>query len=127
LDAYVKADSIIGSGEQMGETKVKTAITREGRKIEWRHPGGKFRRLGPRHCTEAELLAIILGSGSAGRSAEQIAKEVLDRYHSLIGIMGKTLGELMEIKGLKIVRATRIAACLEIARRIDKNLEKRQE
>lgn len=108
----------------MIETKVKTAITKEGKTVKWSHPGGKFRRLGPAHCTEAELLAIILGSGSSGRIAEEIANEILDRYHSLVGIMGKTLGELMEIKGLKIVKATRIAASFEMARRVVKELEK---
>lgn len=108
----------------MRETKVKTAITKEGKNVEWQHPGGKFRRLGATYCTEAELLAIILGSGSGGRTAEEIASEILDRHHSLVGIMGKTLGELMEIKGLKIVKATRIAASFEIARRIVKELEK---
>ena len=108
----------------MENSKVKTAITGEGKKVEWRHPGGKFRRSGPNHCTEAELLAIILGSGSGGRSAEEIANEIVDKYHSLVGIMGKTLRELMGIRGLKIVKATRIAASFEIARRIVKELER---
>lgn len=37
--------------------------TRDDKGVLWKHPGGKFRRLGPDSCTESELLAIILGSG----------------------------------------------------------------
>ena len=90
----------------------------------WRHPGGKLRRLGPNSLTDAELLTVILGSGSSGRSAEKIAEEIISKYYSLPGLMGKTISELMKIKGLKEVKATQIAAVFEVARRIVKVLEK---
>jgi DNA repair protein RadC len=44
--------------------------------------------------------------------------------YSLQGLMGKTIGELMTIKGLKEVKATQIAAVFEVARRIVKALER---
>lgn len=90
----------------------------------WTHPGGKFRRVGPPSCSEVELLAIVLGSGSRGKTAEQIAQQILDEYGTLQELMGVSLKELMEIKGLKEVKATQIAAVFEIARRIVKHLEK---
>lgn len=90
----------------------------------WRHPGGKFRRLGPGSCSETELLAIVLGSGSRGISARTIADKILDKYKNLIGMMGISLRELMKTKGLKEVKATQLAAVFEIARRIVKHLEK---
>lgn len=90
----------------------------------WNHPGGKFRRLGPALCSEKELLAIILGRGSRGKSAEKIAEEILDEYHSLYGLMGITLRDIMKIKGLKEVKATQLAAVFEVTRRIVKYLEK---
>jgi len=43
----------------------------------WRHPGGKLRELGPQALTDAELLAILIGTGIPGRSAEAIAGEVI--------------------------------------------------
>ncbi len=43
----------------------------------WRHPGGKLRELGPQALTDAELLAILIGTGIPGRSAEAIAREVI--------------------------------------------------
>ena len=90
----------------------------------WRHPGGKLRRLGPHSLSDTELLAVIVGSGSRGKSSLQIAEEIIDRYHSLNGIMGKTIKELMAIKGLKEVKATQLAAVFEVARRIVKSLER---
>lgn len=90
----------------------------------WKHPGGKLRRSGPSSLTDAELLAIILGAGSRGKSAVDIAREIIDRYHSLNGMMGKTIKELTLIKGLKEVKATQIAAVFEISRRILKALER---
>lgn len=96
----------------------------EENNINWRHPGGKFRRVGPSSCSEVELLAIILGSGSRGKTAEQIAQQILDKYGTLPDLMGVSLKELIKIKGLKEVKATQIATVFEIARRIVKHLEK---
>lgn len=91
---------------------------------QWRHPGGKFRRLGAAYCSDKELLAIIIGSGTKGKSAEQIAEEIIDKYHSIYGLMGKSLEDIEKIKGLKLVKATRLAAVFELARRVVKYLEK---
>jgi DNA repair protein RadC len=88
------------------------------------HPGGKLRRVGSPSLTDTELLAVILGSGTKGHSAIKISEEIMDKYYSLSGLMGKSINDLMKIKGLKEVKATRIAAVFEAARRIVKALEK---
>lgn len=92
--------------------------------MEWKHPGGKFRRLGSASCSEQELLAIILGSGTKGRSSLQVSEEILESHGNLYNLMGVSLKDLMKIKGLKEVKATKIAAVFEIARRIVKHLER---
>lgn len=92
--------------------------------VPWKHPGGKLRRLGPMDCNDKELLAILIGTGNKTVSAEEIAQAVINQHHSLAGLMGRSIKELMEIKGMKIVKATQIAAAFEIARRIIKSLEK---
>lgn len=92
-------------------------------KSNWSHPGGKLRRLGPAALSERELLAIILGSGTKEKTALQISDEILDTYANLRGLMGVPLKELMKIKGLKEVKATKIAAMYEASRRILKHLE----
>jgi DNA repair protein RadC len=115
---------IAKGGSAKMEYREKKLVNKEGKEIVWRHPGGKLRRLGPTSLTDTELLTIILGSGIRGRPAEEIADDIISRYYSLSGLMGKTIGELMTIKGLKEVKATQIAAIFEVARRIVKALER---
>jgi DNA repair protein RadC len=104
--------------------KERKAVDKDGKEVVWKHPGGKLRRLGPTSLTDTELLTVIIGSGISGRSAEDIAGDIINKYYSLAGLMGKTIGELMTIKGLKEVKATQIAAVFEVARRIVKALER---
>ncbi|MFW6126199.1 MAG: UPF0758 domain-containing protein, partial [Chloroflexota bacterium] len=51
----------------------------------WSHPGGKLRQLGAASLTESELLAILVSTGVKGRTAADIADEVLERFGSLQG------------------------------------------
>lgn len=84
----------------------------------WQHPGGKLRELGPASLTEAELLAILISPGIKGRPAEVIAADLLERFGSLRGLANQPLEKLLEIKGLADVKIIRLAAALELARRL---------
>jgi DNA repair protein RadC len=84
----------------------------------WRHPGGKLLRAGPDTLTDAELLAIIISSGSPRKSAEEIAEELIAEFQSFRGMADQDVKEFMRIKGLGQVKLCRIAAAFEIARRI---------
>jgi len=84
----------------------------------WQHPGGKLLRAGPNTLTDAELLAIIISSGSPRKSAEQIAQELIEKFQSFRGMSEQDVKEFMKIKGLGQVKLCRIAASFEIARRI---------
>ena len=86
----------------------------------WSHPGGKLRELGAEALTDAELLAILISSGIKGRSAEDIAREVLEKFGSLRGMANQPLEKFLEIKGLSDVKIIRIAAAFELARRLAK-------
>ncbi|HTN72965.1 MAG TPA: UPF0758 domain-containing protein [Methylomirabilota bacterium] len=83
----------------------------------WRHPGGKLLRAGPATLTEAELLAIVISAGTAKHSAEKIAADLIEKFHSFHGIAEQPLEALMKIDGLGQVKLCRIAAALEIGRR----------
>ena len=85
---------------------------------EWSHPGGKLIEIGPASLTDEELLAILIGSGYKGRTAQEIAKELLNKYHSIAGLLGKTFEDFPEIKGLKKGKMARIAAPFEMTKRI---------
>jgi DNA repair protein RadC len=91
----------------------------------WKHPGGKLRELGPKALSTEELLAILISTGHRGKSAENIAEEIVSNYGSLESLSNISLAKLLEIKGLGDVKIVRIAAAFELARRIVKGkLEK---
>ena len=85
---------------------------------EWIHPGGKLRELGAESLTDAELLAILISTGTKGKTAEDVAKEILNKFGSFKGMANQPLEKFLEIKGLGDVKIIRIAAAFEIARRI---------
>lgn len=84
----------------------------------WKHPGGKLLRDGPHTLSDAELLAIIISSGTPQKSALQIATELIDKFQSFRGMADQDVKELMKIKGLGQVKLCRIAAAFEMSKRI---------
>jgi DNA repair protein RadC len=84
----------------------------------WTHPGGKLREVGPESLTDAELLSIIISTGTKGKSAEEIAEGILSKYGSFKGMANQPLEKFLDIKGLGNVKIIRIAAAFETARRI---------
>ena len=83
----------------------------------WQHPGGKLREQGADKLEDSELLAVVISSGTKGRPAETIAREILNRFGSLAGLANQPLEALLSVKGLGDVKILRIAAALELARR----------
>ena len=84
----------------------------------WQHPGGKLREQGSSSLTDSELLAILISTGIAGKSAQQIADEILAKFGALENLANQPLERLLEIKGLSDVKIIRIAAAYELARRL---------
>ena len=86
--------------------------------LDWQHPGGKLRELGADKLTDTELLSILISTGIKGRSAEEIAEEILKKFGSFKGMANQPLVKFLDIKGLGDVKIIRIAADFEMARRI---------
>jgi len=93
----------------------------------YEHPGGKLRELGANRLSDIELLSIVLSSGIQGKSAEELATELLNKYGSFKGIANQPLKEFLKIKGLGDVKIIRIAAVFEIARRIVNEVKQENE
>jgi len=73
---------------------------------------------GPRSLPDAELLSILVRTGSRGRSAIDLARDLLDRHdNSLAAVARLSVHELMEIKGMGRTKAVTIAAAMELGRR----------
>jgi len=83
----------------------------------WTHPGGKLRELGAESLTDAELLAILISTGTKGKPAEKVAQEILDKFSSFKGMANQPLEKFLEIKGLGDVKIIRIAAAYEITKK----------
>jgi DNA repair protein RadC len=84
----------------------------------WEHAGGKLAELGAKALTEGELLAILVAPGTPGNPAEKIAENILKKFGSLEGLGYQPLEKLYEIKGMGDTKIIRLAAALEIARRV---------
>ncbi len=85
-------------------------------------PGRTLLETGAEGCSDAELLAILLGSGGRGFSALDSANALLDKYGTLAGLMNRPLDEITQIRGIKAVRAIRLAAAYEICQRLLKEV-----
>jgi DNA repair protein RadC len=82
-------------------------------------PRERLLDLGPQSLSTAELLAILLGSGSAGRSALQIGHAVLgEAGGSLRRIAREPVATLTGVSGVGPARAALIHAALELGRRM---------
>jgi len=73
---------------------------------------------GPGGLSSAELVALLWGSGTRGRTAVDVAEEALARHDGLTGLARATDGELEAIPGVGRVRAAQLAAAFELGRRL---------
>ena len=105
------------NGKGLMERKVKNVKEKEGAD-QWKHPGGKLAALGADKLSDAELLSILIATGIKGKSAEQIAEEIIKKFGSFRGMANQPANKFMKIEGLGKVKFIRIAAAFEIARRI---------
>jgi DNA repair protein RadC len=96
--------------------KSKKHLEKEMQK--WQHPGGKLRELGADKLSDAEILSILVSTGTKNKSAEAIASELIEKYGSFRGLANQPLHKLLDIKGLGDVKVIRVAAAFELARRI---------
>jgi DNA repair protein RadC len=85
---------------------------------QWEHPGGKLIEVGSAALTQEELVAILIGTGYKGKTALEIANDLMYEFYSFYGLLGKKPEDLARIKGVKKGKIRRIAAAYEIAKRI---------
>src|SRR5256886_690484 len=82
-------------------------------------PRERFWAVGAAALTGQELLAILIGTGCAGRDALTVAGEVLGRVDgSLRRLAGRPSAELARVPGIGRGQAARVAAALELGRRL---------
>lgn len=91
---------------------LKTLLAQEDR------PREKAKTRGFDALTTAELMAILLGSGSRGESVVELCQRLLSDYDNKLYLLARlSIKDLMKYKGIGEVKATELLATLEIARR----------
>jgi DNA repair protein RadC len=82
-------------------------------------PRERLRTLGAQALSSSELLAILIGTGTSGRSALAVAHDALARTDgSLRRLSAQPVAALTAVPGLGNVRAVVIHAALELGRRL---------
>lgn len=81
-------------------------------------PREKLMMNGRRHLTDAELVAILIGSGNKEETAVDLSKRILVTYTNDLDTLGKaSVKELSMFKGIGEAKAISIVAALELGRR----------
>ena len=89
-------------------------------------PREKLRDKGPQSLSNAELLAILVGSGTTGVSAVELMQKILSDCNNNLNTLGKmTIRELMGYKGVGEAKAITILAACELGKR--RQIEKAEE
>lgn len=85
-------------------------------------PYEKCMELGANSLTDTELIAAIIKTGTVGKTAKELAEEMLKSFGSkgLTGLMDLSLAELMDIKGIGRAKAAQLKCICELSRRIAK-------
>jgi DNA repair protein RadC len=80
-------------------------------------PREKLLERGAAALSDAEILAILLGSGRKGRSALDVAREVLQSFGSLRQLVGADCKRFCACAGLGLARYAQVQAAAELSRR----------
>ncbi|MFK7834475.1 MAG: DNA repair protein RadC [Winogradskyella sp.] len=81
-------------------------------------PREKLRDKGKASLSDAELIAILIGSGNREESAVALCKRIFASVDNNLNALGKlSISQLMEFKGIGEAKAISITAALELGRR----------
>jgi DNA repair protein RadC len=81
-------------------------------------PREKLLLKGKHSLSDAELVAILIGTGNAGETAVDLARKILSGCSNDLNALGRlNVSELQKFKGIGEAKAVSIVAALELARR----------
>lgn len=79
-------------------------------------PRERLMALGPEPLSLAELIAILLGSGTKTKSVLEVSHEVVEKFGTRLA--DATVEELMEVKGIGKAKAIQLRAALGVATKL---------
>ena len=80
-------------------------------------PREKLLEHGASQLSDAELLAILFGNGIQGKSAVDLARDVLNRFQGLRGLLNARFNEFCQVPGLGLAKYCQCQAAIELSRR----------
>jgi DNA repair protein RadC len=80
-------------------------------------PRERLLKHGPGPLSDAELLAIFLRTGVAGRSAIDLARDLIEQFEGLPGLLAASQQDVAQTKGLGPAKYAQLQAVVELARR----------
>jgi DNA repair protein RadC len=84
---------------------------------EGERPREKLMQQGAKALSDAELLAIFLRVGVAGKSAVDLARDLLNRFGSLNGIFSASLDQIQQVHGMGESKYCQLQAIFEMSQR----------
>ncbi|WP_010270861.1 RadC family protein [Paenibacillus senegalensis] len=81
-------------------------------------PRERMQRFGAQVLSNSELLAILLRTGSYQESAVTLAQRLLSEAGSLHGLVGMSVEQLTQLKGIGLAKALQVKAGIELGRRL---------
>ncbi|MGE5597041.1 MAG: RadC family protein [Hyphomicrobiales bacterium] len=81
-------------------------------------PREKLLAHGPEVLSDAELVAIVIGSGLRGENVIELSRRILDDLGHLAGLVRSDARSLQRARGLGPAKAAQVAAAIELGRRV---------
>ncbi|MDP3849440.1 MAG: DNA repair protein RadC [Luteolibacter sp.] len=120
MEASGYESEMIPSPADRSETLV--AACPAGRRIQdmpyGERPREKLAQLGPAALDNAELMALFISTGTKGRSAIEIGRDLIRKYGSLGALGGLPVSELAKEHGLGLAKASKLSAAFELGTRV---------
>ena len=107
----------LSTGESEGKSRVSGTMPITSWAEDDR-PREKLARIGAENLSDAELIAILIGSGNTKESAVDLMKRILKDCDNNLGILGrKSISELTAYNGIGEAKAISILAACELGKR----------
>ena len=88
-------------------------------------PREKLHALGAERLDTAELIAILLRTGTGGRSAIEIGRDLLAQFQTIESLAAASVEELSAVKGIGLAKAVQLKAAFALASRLPATREAR--
>lgn len=86
-------------------------------------PRERLQKVGAGNLSDQELLALILGRGTAGESVLETARKLLTGFGTLSNLAAASIEDLSGVKGIGLAKAAQIKAAFELADRLNEKLK----